>query len=401
MSLHLKNLPRNLLVLAAAQALFMGASPLNTLIGGIVGSRIAPTPALSTLPVALMIVGLALSTVPAARYMERVGRRRGFMTGAAIAVGAALMAAMAITRENFWMFCAATLVLGSNLAFVQQYRFAAAESVKPAQVPKAVSIVLLGTLVAAWLGPQLGKMAEPAMGIGREAMAYILLAVVLAIGMLLLAKLKDVKPVEHSTAPGHEARSLREVFGQRGFLIAVLAASCGYGVMSFLMTATPISMHVKDGFSLDNTALVIQSHIAAMYLPSLFSGVLIRKLGEPLLMLTGIAALGICIAIGFLGHEFHHYWFTLVLLGIGWNFLFVSATTLLTKQYRASERYRAQAANDFTVFSITAAASLLSGTAIEYLGWEGLLTVSIVPLVLLTVMLLVNWSKLREPAVAG
>ena len=388
MSLHLNNLPRNLLVLAAAQALFMGASPLNTLIGGIVGSRIAPTPALSTLPVALMIVGLALSTVPAARYMEQVGRRRGFMTGAAIAVGAALVAAMAITRENFWLFCASTLVLGSNLAFVQQYRFAAAESVKPAQVPKAVSIVLLGTLAAAWLGPQLGKMAEPAMGIGREAMAYVLLAIVLAIGMLLLAKLKDVKPVEHSTAPGQEARSLREVFGQRGFLIAVLAASCGYGVMSFLMTATPISMHVKDGFSLDKTALVIQSHIAAMYLPSLFSGVLIRRLGEPLLMLTGIA-------IGFLGHEFHHYWVTLVLLGIGWNFLFVSATTLLTRQYRASERYRAQAANDFTVFSITAAASLLSGTAIEYLGWEGLLTVSILPLALLTAMLLVSWKKLR------
>lgn len=379
-------LPRNLYVLALAQALCMAISPFNTLVGGIIGSRLAPTAALATLPVALVIVGLAAATLPAAFYMRHAGRRAGFMLGAAIAAGAAVLAAIAVSREWFALYCLATLLMGANLAFVQQYRFAAAESVALPNVGKAVSFVLLGTLLAAFLGPELANRAAPALGLGKYPVAYLMLAAVLVIAMLVLARFENVAPLKaDNIAP---SRPLGSILRQPGYRIAVLAAATGYGVMTFLMTATPISMHIKDGHSLGHTAFVIQSHIAAMYLPSLISGRLIQRFGEPRLLVAGIVVLALTLLVASLERSVAQYWLALVLLGIGWNFLFVAATTLLTRQYRPAERFRAQAANDFLVFSVTAAASLLSGTVIHAWGWEIMVWIAAVPLLLLALALL-------------
>lgn len=381
----------NVRLLFMAQALGMATAPFNTLLGGIVGARIAPDPHLATLPVALMIVGLAAGTVPIAMLMRRHGRRRGFITATGISLGGALLASIAIQQQQFWVFCFAAFLLGVNAAAIQQYRFAVTENVGPSDVPRAVSLILLGTLVAAFLGPYLVQVAEPAQGLGREAVAYLMLGTTLAIAMLLLSKYRDVD-VEETQHDG-PARSLLDIAGQRNFIVAVLAAAIGYGVMTFLMTATPVSMHVMDGHALESAAGVIQAHIVAMYLPSLFSGWLIHRFGEKRLLLAGVALLLGCAAVAAQGHEVMHYGVALVLLGIGWNFLFVGGTTLLTHTYRASERFRVQAMNDFIVFSITASASMASGAAVYGLGWNSLLFIVLPPLALLGLVILVGLRK--------
>lgn len=383
----------NVRLLFVAQALGMAASSFNALLGGIIGSGIAPDPALATLPVALSIVGLALGTIPVALMMRRHGRRFGFMFSAGAATAGALLAAIAVQRGDFWLFCAATPLLGFNLAAVQQYRFAVTENVAHADVPQAVSLVLLGTLAAAFLGPFLAESAAPALGLSRYATAYLMLAAVLMIAMLLLAKYRDVA-VEQADANA-PARPLPGILRQPRFMVAALAAAIGYGVMTFLMTATPIAMHVVDGHALHHTSRVIQLHIAAMYLPSLVSGWLIHRFGEARLLVAGTLILAGCSAIASMGHGVMHYALALILLGVGWNFLFVGGTTLLSQTWRAGERFRAQAANDFLVFSVTACASLASGAAVHALGWERLLLIVLPPL---GVMLLVALAVVKRPA---
>lgn len=388
----------NVRLLFTAQALGMAASSFNTLLGGIIGSRLAPDPRFATLPVALLIVGLAASTVPVALLMRRKGRRFGFMFAAAIAIGGALLAAVAIQRENFWLFCAATPLLGVNLAAVQQYRFAVTENVDSNNIGRAVSLVLLGTLIAAFLGPFIAQSAQAALGLSRDATAYLMLACLLAVSMLLLAKYRDV--VAEAAQVSGEARPMREVLTQHRLMVAVLAAAIGYGVMTFLMTATPISMHVVDGHALHHTAAVIQMHIVAMYLPSLASGWLIRRFGEARLLLAGIVMLFGCVIAATAGRELLHYSVALILLGVGWNFLFVGGTTLLAHTYRAAERFRVQAANDFIVFTVTALASLASGAAVHAAGWNTLLLIVLPPLAVLFVVVVAGIRKLAvAPAV--
>lgn len=382
----------NVRLLFIAQALGMAASPFNTLLGGIIGSRLAPDPRFATLPVALVIVGLAASTVPVAMLMRRKGRRFGFVFTAGVAIAGALLSVLAIQQQNFWLFCAATPLLGVNLAAVAQYRFAVTENVSGNNIPRAISLVLLGTLAAAFLGPFLAQSAEAAQGLSREATAYLMLAALLTISLLLLARYRDV-PVEHAAMQG-DARPMREVLTQHRFIVAALAATVGYGVMTFLMTATPVAMHVIDGHALGHTAAVIQMHIAAMYLPSLFSGWLTRRFGEARLIVAGILILFACVAVASLGHEVVHYGVALILLGVGWNFLFVGGTTLLTHTYRPAERFRVQAANDLLVFSVTAVASLLSGAAVHMAGWSKLLLIVVPPLCLLLVFVALSFRKL-------
>lgn len=383
----------NVRLLFFAQALGVSASSFNVLLGGIVGTTLAPDPRLATLPVALAIVGVALGTVPVALMMRRHGRRFGFVFAASTATAGALLAAIAIQHGNFWLFAASTALLGFNLAAVQQYRFAATENVEPADAPRVVSLVLLGTLIAAFLGPFLAERAEPALGLSRFATAYLMLAGVIAVSVALLARYRNVA-VERHDAEGR-ARPLRDIFRQRTFVVAALAAAIGYGVMTFLMTATPIAMHVIDNHSMGHTALVIQLHISAMYLPSLVSGTLIQRFGEGRLMLAGLAVLFACIVLASLGRELVHYGAALILLGIGWNFLFISGTTLLTRAWQPGERFRMQAANDFLVFSVTAIASLASGAAVHALGWEKLLVIVVPLLLLMALVVIASLGRLR------
>lgn len=385
---------RNVYVLSLAQALSAAGMMTIFLLGGIIGSELAPLPQIATLPVSLTVVGLALTAIPAALIMERIGRRNAFIASALLAAVAALAVAWAVVQASFWLLCAATLVLGANLAFQQQQRFAAAESVPPGKVSQAVSMVMIGTLVAAAIGPQIALALKDLVPGHEYAGSFIGVAALCIAAAITLAGYSQ--PAAHAqTADAGDARPLPEVVRQPLYLIAVGAAVVSYAVMSFIMTATPISMHVHDHHSDADTAWVIQSHLLAMYGPSLVSGRLIGRIGARAGMTAGALLMLACVAIASSGHDLMHYWWGLVLLGIGWNLLFVAGTALLTTTYRPAERFRAQAVNEFSVFGTQALASLLAGPAIHALGWRTLNFAALAPLLLFGLALLA-WPGQRS-----
>ena len=381
---------KTVIVLTLAQAFARTAVPIVVLLGGIIGTQIAPTPALATLPVALIFVGTSLTTVPAALFMARFGRKAGFLLGAAYTCAAGLLAAWAVSHGNFWVFCVATLLVGSNNAFVQQYRFAAAESVPSDKIGPAISVLMLAGVAAAIIGPGVANHMRDAFSSIEFAGSFVGLSGLTLVSFVCLLFYRNSMPEEVKTEVAH--RSLVEIALQPDFLTAVGAAVVGYGVMSLVMVATPVSMHNVDHISLGNTTLVIQSHIVAMFLPSLFSGLLVAKFGSRKIIAAGLAMLFMCIAIAWSDRQITNYWFALVLLGVGWNFMFVGGTTLLTQTYQPNERFKVQALNDFLIFSFQAAAALGSGAIVNALGWDWVLLLSL-PWLLLLIPLMA-WSGL-------
>jgi MFS family permease len=385
---------RNVYVLSLAQALSAAGMMTIFLLGGIIGSELAPLPQIATLPVSLTVVGLAATAIPAALIMERIGRRNAFIASALLAAVAALAVTWAVVQASFWLLCAATLVLGANLAFQQQQRFAAAESVPPGKVSQAVSMVMIGTLVAAATGPQIALALKDLVPGPASAGAFIGVAA-LCIAAAVTLTAYSPPPAHAQSVSAGDARPLPEVVRQPLYLVAVGAAVVSYAVMSFIMTATPISMHVHDHHSDADTAWVIQSHLLAMYGPSLVSGRLIGRIGARAGMIAGALLMLACVATASVGQDLMHYWWGLVLLGIGWNLLFVAGTALLTTTYRPAERFRAQAVNEFSVFGTQAVASLLAGPAIHALGWRTLNFAALMPLLLFGLALLA-WPGQRS-----
>lgn len=380
---------RNVWILTTAQAFMMSMSSLNVFVGGIIGAQIAPSEKLATLPVASIVVGTALATIPVAMLMRRFGRKRTFALIAGFSIFVALLAAYAISIQSFYFFSICTFLLGVNGASIQQFRFASMESVSSDMMPKAASFVLLGGIAAAFLGPEvalLGRDILPAAYAG----SFLLLAGLFVLGFVVLFFYENTIPpiVELNDSP----RELKEIINQRTFWVALLAATIGYAVMSFMMTATPVSMHVMDGHSLSHTKMVIQSHIVAMFLPSLVTGSLIKKFGTARIMIAGLVAYLICIGFAFAGHFIHNYWVALVLLGIGWNFLFVAGTSLLPQTYKESERFKVQAFNEFFLFGSQAIAALSAGWVVYTLGWELLLIITI-PFILFQVGVIWLWKR--------
>lgn len=362
---------RDVWILALAQACAACGVIVLVTFAGIVGTRLAPSPAVATLPLSLSVLGVALTSIPAALLMQRIGRKPAFIGSALLAVLASLLCAVSVATGSFAGLCVAAVLLGANMAFVQQYRFAAAEFVSEKDAGRAVSTVMLGTLAAAVLAPELGNRARLLGGWPESTGSFVALAVVCGLAALVLLTLG--RPAVRATTVTAAARPLAVVASQPAFITAVLTGVTAFAVMSFIMTATPISMHVVDGMPVDDTKSVISLHLLGMYLPSLASGWVIRTLGVRPLMLAGLALMGVCVSISaFVGQHFSHYATALVLLGMGWNFLFVAGTTLLTTSYAPSERYRAQGLNDFVVFGTQAAASLAAGPAIMRLGWPSL-----------------------------
>jgi MFS family permease len=384
----------NVYVLALAQALSAAGMMTVFLLGGILGSQLAPRPGFATLPVSLTVVGLAATTIPAALLMERFGRRNAFVASALLAAVAALAVAWAIVQSSFALLCAATLVLGANLAFQQQQRFAAAESVPPGRVSQAVSIVMLGTLAAAAVGPQVALALKELLPGHEYAGSFVGVAALCIAAAMVLSRTTPGVPQTRAAATG-DTRPLAAIVRQPGYLVAVGAAVVSYAVMSFIMTATPISMHVHDRHSDTDTAWVIQSHLLAMYGPSLFSGRMVGRIGARAGMASGLVLMLACVAIASAGHDLMHYWWGLVMLGVGWNLLFVSGTALLTTTYAPAERFRAQAVNEFSVFGTQALASLLAGPAVHALGWRTLNLATLVPLALFA-LALVAWPGQRS-----
>jgi len=381
---------REVYVLALAQALSASGMMTLTLLGGILGSEFAPAPALATLPVSCTILGLALTTLPAALAMQRFGRRRSFIASALLASVAALVVAWSVVQRDFVLLCLGAFALGGNLAFQLQHRFAAAECVPPARVSRAVSIVMVGTLVAAAVGPQLALLLKNLVPGHEYAGSFLGVAgLCLATALTLTAYREGSGHLDQ--ADHGPARPLGAIVRQRDFVTAVLGGVVAYAAMSFIMTATPISMHVHDHHSDASTAWVIQSHLLAMYAPSLVSGRLIARIGVRNGMTAGLVLMLACIAIAGSGHELMHYWWGLVALGVGWNLMFVAATSLLTTTYLPAERFRVQGVNEFAVFGSQALASLAAGPAIHALDWRTLNLVALAPLVVLAMALL--WPR--------
>jgi cyanate permease len=332
--------------------------------------------ALVTLPLSLMIVAGAATTIPATMLMRRIGRRYGFMLASCCAAFGMIVGLVALRQSSFMLFCLAAMMLGANTAFTLQYRYAAAESVRPEFVARAVSFVLLGPIGGAILGKEIAVRGQDWIDGTPYAGTMVALAVLFVVQALLLFVLRE--PTAHIDQETPQTdRPLGAIVRQPVFLGAVFGGVVAYGVMTLIMTATPLSMHINDGFSIEDTGSVIRAHVLAMYLPSLASGFLIERIGVIRLMIVGAVCIFATSLIGLQGHALMHYWWALVLLGVGWNFLYIGGTTLLTYTYSIAERYRAQAVNEFLVFGMSASSSLLAGTVMFYFGWTTLMVVPI------------------------
>lgn len=374
-------LNRNLAILIVAQLFSVAGTVAVVTLGGIVGEQFAPTPTLATLPASLMIVGTALATIPAAQLMSRVGRARGFALGATLAAIGQAVSVFAMFRTSFVLFCVGTVLIGLSLAFSQQYRFAAAESVAVEDGAKAVSIVLAGSIGGALLGPWVAANGQEWLS-APFAGTFAVFSVAAIVMAFLLTALKD-RAVMLDQAGDVPATPIRELFANPLFPIAVGAGVVGHGVMTFVMTATPLAMHVVDHHSLDATAQVIQAHVLAMYVPSLFTGLLMTRFGVHRVMVAGALLLLATIVAGFWGREVLHYGIAMTALGVGWNFLYIGGTTLLGRSHRFEDRFRAQAVNEFSVFGFSALGSLGAGTVMVVFGWNWILTVALVPILLI------------------
>ncbi len=385
---------RNLLVLFLAQLAFGTGSVVLVTLGGIVGAELASSRALATLPVSLFVIGTAFATVPAALLMQRIGRKLGFAASALLGVGGALAASFAVTQHSFELFCIAAALIGMTLAFGQQLRFAATESVPEAGAAYAVAFVLLGSIGGAFAGSWLVANAASITPTVAYSGAFQGMALLYIVAGCILLAFRNQPKIEQGVVE-ESARPLFTIVREPLFIIAVCGGVIGQGVMTYLMTATPISMHVVDGYSLTATSQVIRAHVIAMYLPSLVTAPLITIFGPRRLMFAGVVAMGVTVVVGLTGQHVMHYWWAMVLLGVGWNFLFIGGTTLLVRQYRPVERFKAQAFNDFSVFGASALASLLAGTLMFQLGWQAVLYTAL-PL-LGGMVLLLLWSLKISP----
>jgi len=383
---------RNILILAIGQVLGLSGLIMVVLLGGIIGADLAPSPSWATLPIGIMVVGTALFAIPAALLMRRIGRRRGFVAAATVASLASLLAAYAVAQGSFLLFSIALLFIGGNLAFIQQYRFAAVESVEPRYAGRAVSLVLVASVAAGFLGPQIAALTQNWLPAGLYTGSFVSIAILYAIATAALAFYRDASP-QQAGSDGSERRLL-EIATQPVYLVAVLIGAVASGVMTFIMTATPLELHTVHGFSLQQTSRVIQSHAVAMYLPSLFTGLMLERMGVSRVVAIGILSMLGSAALGIAARELAQFWGALILLGIGWNLLFVGGTVLLGRSYRPAERFKAQAANDFAIFGTQALASLSAGTVMFRADWVTLNLIALPFLLLAAITVLVLRPRL-------
>ncbi len=360
---------RQVLLLAAAQALFQTTSVLVMTVGGLAGALIAPSPQLATAPIAAMFLGTAVATFPASLWMARVGRRRGFVVGALLGAAGGMAAAAGLWLGSLALLAFGTFLVGTYQAFAQFYRFAASEVADSAFRSRAISLVLAGGIVAALAGPLLGRLGGPLLS-PEYVGSFFLLAIVslAAAGLLLGLRIPMPETEAGATAAG---RPWSVLVSQPTYLVALFGAATGYGVMILAMTATPIAMlHHDHGLAAATT--VIQLHVLGMFLPSFFTGSLIARFGVLRVMLAGVALLTGHVLMTLTGTEFGSFAGALVMLGVGWNFLYVGGTTLLTTTYGAAEKSRAQATNDMSIFAVGLACSLGSAALLQTLGWQKL-----------------------------
>ncbi|MBO9418656.1 MFS transporter [Labrenzia sp. R4_2] len=384
---------RNAVLLALAQALGGASASIVITTGSLVGyMMLDEDKALATVPVSAMVLGTAFGTIPAGIIMRRFGRRAGFMGSAMVGVASGLLAAYAVLLNHFLLFSFACGLGGFAGAFVQQYRFAAADTASDAFKPKAISWVLAGGVLAGVVGPQTVIATKDMFAPILFAGTYVAQAGLALIAMFLLAFIKIPKPPRqsHKQAGG---RPLAQIMKQPRFIVAAACGICSYALMSLVMTATPLAM-IGCGLSETDAALGIQWHVLAMFGPSFFTGSLIARFGKERIVSIGLALLAGCAVVALMGLELAHFWTALILLGLGWNFGFIGATAMLTDTYRPEERNLVQAVNDFLVFGFVAAASFSSGALLNAFGWATV-NILVFPFVVLCIGLLI-WLALAE-----
>ena len=374
----------NIGLLAACQAMLMTNNSTLIAINGLAGLALAPTPALATLPVTCWVIGGAIATMQASKYMKQVGRRAGLIRGASVGIVGAAICAAAMWQASFWLLCFGTLVWGTYNAFGQYYRFVAAEVAAPDFKATAVSLVLAGGLVGGIVGPTLSRYTVDLAG-PKFAGAYLALIVFALLTMTVLGRIRIPEPTGAEQAAS--GRPLAKIAAQPKYVVAVIAGALSYGVMNFLMTSTPIAMGVC-GHPYGDAAFVISSHVIGMFAPSFVTGGLIRRFGTIPVMLAGAALNVACIAIALSGVALTNFWWALVLLGVGWNFLYIGATTLLTETYRPEERAKAQGANETAIFVMMAVSSFSSGMIVTNAGWEKV-NYAATPLIAIVVLALI------------
>ena len=360
------NTHRNVGLLAACQAMLFTNNATLIAINGLAGLALAPNATLATLPVTCWVIGGAIATMSASQYMKKVGRQAGLFRGASIGILGALICASAVWMANFWLLCFGAIVFGTFNAFGQYYRFVAAEVSPPDFRATAVSLVLAGGLVGGILGPTTSRWTVDLIG-PRFTGAYLALIVFVLVTMLILSRIRvpDLSAAEQAAT----GRPMAEIARQPRYIVAVMAGAISYGVMNFLMTSTPIAMGVC-GHPYGDAAFVISSHVVAMFAPSFVTGPLIKRFGVVPVMLAGAALNIAAIAIALAGVAVANFWWSMVLLGVGWNFLYIGATNLLTETYRPEERAKAQGTNETAIFVMMAVSSFSSGMIVTNAGWD-------------------------------
>lgn len=385
---------RNVWLLVAAQSLGGAAPPIIISLGGIVGQMLASDPTLATLPVSLYQLGLALSTIPAAMLMRRLGRRPAYVMGAVLGSISGLIATFGVLQGDFVTFCVGTAMAGFYGACVQSYRFAATDAVEPSQRGKAISRIMVGGLVAAIIGPQVVIWTRDAWPMAPFAGSFLGQAGLALLALPLLWMLRAPPPT--SAVVAGTARPLGSIARSPGFVVAVTAGVVSYGLMAFIMTAAPMAM-VGCGHTVGEAALGIQWHVLAMFAPSFVTGHLIARFGKIAITVLGLVLIAGSGLLALAGLELLHFWGSLILLGVGWNFGFIGATAMVTDTYTPAERAKVQALNDFLVFGTVAIASFGSGRLLNTSGWETINTLML-PLIAV-VLVMLGWLALynRRP----
>ncbi len=388
---------KNLSLLVSSQVFGFTAANVTVFLSGIIGSQLSTIKSLATFPPSIYVVGIAISTIFAAKVMSIIGRRLGFVLASIGSSLACLLAAYSIFINSFIIFSFSCFLLGTGMAFIHQYRFAAAETVEKDKAPKAVSMLLLAGIVSAFIGITLANKTKDLISDHVYVGSYIALACLTIMPAIFLSFYKNSKITNKNNSTYSNVRTYKEFVSDPKFLQAMVAATFGYVVMAFLMTATPISMHYVHKLSVDKVGLVIQFHVLGMFLPSLFTGNLIKRFGFSNIMYMGVFFYALTISLSLFEPTFINYFASLIFLGIGWNFLYISGTSLLVTTYNEQEKFKAQGFNDLIVFSATAIGSLSAGILISLLSWK-IVNFMCIPFLIIILFVILRADIKKAPA---